>query len=142
VLFTHMRVGAVGGSRFRGKLATRRKFDGAASMFSRQYRAALLDYLLGSGESGRERAYELGRCAIGSSLGLLQILRVHQQALSAIFVFESASSPGEGRRRLKASQEFLMEALSPFDMACRGYSDMVGAPARPRESGRRAAAAH
>jgi hypothetical protein len=135
-----MRVGAVGGSRFRGKLATRRKFDGAASMFSRQYRAALLDYLLGSGESGRERAYELGRCAIGSSLGLLQILRVHQQALSAIL--ESASSPGEGLRRLKASQEFLMEALSPFDMACRGYSDMVGAPARPRESGRRAAATH
>jgi sigma-B regulation protein RsbU (phosphoserine phosphatase) len=109
-------------------------------VFSRQYRAALLDYLLGSGESGLERAYELGRRAIGSSLGLLQILRVHQQALSAIL--ESTSRPEEGLRRLKASQAFLMEALSPFDMACRGYSDMVGAPARHREPGRRAAAAH
>jgi hypothetical protein len=112
-------------------------------MFSRQYRAALLDYFLGSGESGCERAYELGRCAVGNSFGLLQILRVHQQALSAIL--ESTSPPEEGLRRLKASHEFLMEALSPFDMACRGYVDMVGhkdTPARHRESGRRAAAAH
>ena len=112
-------------------------------VFSRQYRAALLDYLLGSGESSCERAYELGRCAIDSRLGLLQILRVHQQALSAIL--ESTSRPEEGLRRLTASQDFLMEALSPFEMACRGYLDMIGhkyAPARRRHSGRRAAAAH
>jgi len=107
-------------------------------VFSRQYRAALLDYLLGSGESGCERAYELGRCAIGNSLGMLQILRVHQQALSAIL--ESTSRPEEGLRRLTASQEFLMEALSPFEMASRGYLDVIGHkyPARHRESGRRA----
>jgi hypothetical protein len=112
---------------------------GGVTVFSRQYRAALLDYLLGSGELGCERAYELGRCAIGNSLGMLQILRVHQQALSAIL--ESTSRPEEGLRRLTASQEFLMEALSPFEMASRGYLDVIGhrhAPARHRGSGRRA----
>ena len=41
--------------------------------FSRQYRAALLDYLLGSGELGRERAYELGRRAVDLEIGLLPL---------------------------------------------------------------------
>ena len=44
-------------------------------LFSRRYRAALLDYLLGSGETGLSHAYDLGRTAIDEGLGLLQILR-------------------------------------------------------------------
>jgi hypothetical protein len=90
--------------------------------FLRQYRSALLDYLLGSGELGRERAYELGRLAVHGSLGPLQILRVHQQALRSILETER---PENGLRRLKASQEFLMESLSPFEMAYRGYVDLL-----------------
>lgn len=92
-------------------------------LFSRQYRAALLDYLLGSGESGRERAYELGRQAIDSGLGLLQILRVHQRAVNSIL--ESTHKVEESLRRLKASEEFLMETLSPFEMTYRGYVAML-----------------
>lgn len=92
-------------------------------LFSRQYRAALLDYLLGSGESGRERAYELGRKAIDNGLGLLQILRVHQRAVNTIL--ESTHKLEEGLRRLKASEEFLMETLSPFEMTYRGYVDLL-----------------
>lgn len=112
-------------------------------LFSRQYRAALLDYLLGSGESGRERAYELGRRAIDSGLGLLQILRVHQRAVNTIL--ESTHKLEEGLRRLKASEEFLMETLSPFEMTYRGYVDLLdrahdrprGRPPRRREASRR-----
>jgi hypothetical protein len=91
--------------------------------FSRRYRAALLDYMLGSGESGRERAYELGRLAMHDSLGPLQILRVHQQALNSIL--QSTRRGHEGLQQLKASQEFLMESLSPFEMAYRGYVDLL-----------------
>lgn len=107
-------------------------------LFSRQYRAALLDYLLGSGESGRERAYELGRRAIDSGLGLLQILRVHQRAVNTIL--ESTHKLEEGLRRLKASEEFLMETLSPFEMTYRGYVDLLDRahdrPPRSRRSRR------
>jgi hypothetical protein len=91
--------------------------------FSRRYRAALLDYMLGSGESGRARAYELGRLAMLDSLGPLQILRVHQQALDSIL--QSTRRGPEGLQQLRASQEFLMESLSPFEMAYRGYVDLL-----------------
>jgi hypothetical protein len=99
--------------------------------FSRRYRAALLDYMLGSGESGRERAYELGRVAMHESLGPLQILRVHQQALDSIL--QSASRGQERLNQLRASQEFLMESLSPFEMAYRGYVALLP-PAQGRVS--------
>ena len=91
--------------------------------FSRRYRAALLDYMLGSGELGRARAYELGRLAMHDSLGPLQILRVHQQALDSIL--QSTRRGHEGFQQLRASQEFLMESLSPFEMAYRGYVDLL-----------------
>jgi len=90
--------------------------------FSRRYRAALLDYMLGSGELGRERAYELGRLAMHDSLGPLQILRVHQQALDSIL---QSGRGHQGLQQLRASQEFLMESLSPFEMAYRGYVDLL-----------------
>lgn len=92
-------------------------------LFYRQYRAALLDYLLGSGEAGRARAYELGRWAVDSNLGLLHVLLVHQQAVNAIL--EATGKSGDGLRQLKASQEFLMETLSPLEMACRGYVELI-----------------
>lgn len=88
-------------------------------VFSRRYRAALLDYLLGSGESGLTRAYDLGRSAINEGLGLLQIIQVHQRALYRIL--ESTHSLDETLRRLKASEGFITETLSPFEMTYRGY---------------------
>ena len=88
-------------------------------MFSRRYRAALLDYLLGSGETGLARAYDLGRTAIDDGLGLLQILRAHERAVNA--VLESTHNLSESLKRLQAAQNFLMETLSPFEMSYRGY---------------------
>ena len=91
--------------------------------FARQYRAALLDFLLGSGESGRERALTLGRQALESGLGLLHIIRVHQNALNAIL--ESTDVVDRSLRRLQASQDFLFETLSPFEMTYRGYLELL-----------------
>jgi hypothetical protein len=92
---------------------------GPSVLFCRRYRAALLDYLLGSGEAGLVRAYELGRGAIDDGLGLMQILRAHQQAITA--VLESAGTVKESVSRLKAAEVFLIETLSPFEMTYRGY---------------------
>jgi hypothetical protein len=88
-------------------------------LFSRRYRAALLDYLLGNGETGLSNAYDLGRSALEEDFGLLQILRAHQRAVNA--VLESTHSVTDSLKRLKAAEDFLMETLSPFEMTYRGY---------------------
>lgn len=92
-------------------------------LFFRRYRAALLDYLLGSGESGLTRAYELGRDGIEGGPGLLQILGAHQKAVNSIL--ESTPPAEERLRQLKACEEFLVEALSSFEMVSRGYVELL-----------------
>ena len=92
-------------------------------LFSRRYRAALLDYLLGNGETGLSNAYDLGRSAIDEDLGLFQILRAHQRAVNA--VLESTHSVPDSLKRLKDAEDFLMETLSPFEMTYRGYVAML-----------------
>ena len=92
-------------------------------LFSRRYRAALLDYLLGNGETGLANAYDLGRSAIDEDFGLLQILRAHQRAVNA--VLESTPNVPESLKRLRAAEDFLMETLSPFEMTYRGYVAML-----------------
>jgi phosphoserine phosphatase RsbU-like protein len=93
-------------------------FSRRSALFSRRYRAALLDYLLGSGETGLLHAYALGRTAIDEGFGPLQILWAHHRAVNA--VLESSHNANENNR-LKAAEDFLMETLSPFEMTYRGY---------------------
>jgi hypothetical protein len=88
-------------------------------LFSRRYRAALLDYLLGNGETGLSTAYDLGRSAIDEDLGILQILRAHQRAVYG--VLETTLNIDDSLKRLRAAEDFLMETLSPFEMTYRGY---------------------
>jgi hypothetical protein len=92
------------------------------NVFFRRYRAALHEYLVSSGESGLAYAYEFGRARIDKKAGLLQILRVHQKAMKSIL----ETTPAEDRlARLMAGEQFLMEALSTFEMASRGYVAML-----------------
>jgi hypothetical protein len=100
-------------------------------LFARRYRAALLDYLLGSREAGLSRAYELGRNAASEGLGLLEIVRVHQKVVNA--VMQSTRSVNEGLGRLEASDSFLMETLSPFEMTYRAYVALLEGDHRLRE---------
>lgn len=88
-------------------------------LFARRYRAALLDYLLGAGEAGLTRAYDLGRTAINEGVGLLHILRTHQKATNA--VIRSSANVDEAIGKLEAAEAFLTEALSPFELSSRGY---------------------
>jgi hypothetical protein len=107
-------------------------------LFSRRYRAALLDYLLGNGETGLASAYDLGRSAIDEDYGLLQILRAHQRAING--VLESTHNVPDSLKRLRAAEDFLMETLSPFEMTYRGYVDMLDSErvkTRPLDADRR-----
>ncbi len=91
-------------------------------VFFRRYRAALLEYLVSRGESGLTYAYEFGRARIDESVGLLQIVRVHLKAVKSILEL----TPADQRlTRMLASEQFLMEALSTFEMASRGYVAML-----------------
>ena len=96
--------------------------------FFSRYRAALLDYLSGNGELGLACAYDLGRTGIDAGSGLLQIVRVHHEAVNAIL--EATPSADGCLPTLYASEEFLMEALSIFDMASRDYLALLEAPQR------------
>ena len=105
------------------------------------YRAALLDYLAGSGEAGLACAYEIGRQRIDEGCSLLQLLRMHQEAVNAILA--STGAEDERLRQLKASGDFLMEALSTFEVLSRGYLALLEPRYETsRSSGRRGLSHH
>lgn len=85
------------------------------------YAAALRDYLRDGGEAGLAGAYECGRDASIDGLGVLDLVRLHHAVLgeleSAADVNATAVLPAARERE----KEFLLEALSPFEAAHRGY---------------------
>ena len=94
-----------------------------AASFEQSYREALLEYAGTRGEAALGRAYELGRRAIAEGKSLLEIAAAHHQALAAM-----AASDKDGRRPaelLTAGAAFLVESLSPYEMAHRGFHDAV-----------------
>jgi signal transduction histidine kinase len=85
------------------------------------YVAAFHTYASEPGEFALVRAYELGRKALIQGLGVLEMATVHSVALT--IVLEGAvQTPGHARL-LEASEKFLVEALSPFEMAHRGFRE-------------------
>ena len=83
----------------------------------RQCAAALEDYLHGGGERALHTGYELGREALALGVGLLELSTITHQALLDVSVRDSDV---RGARVLAAAGPFLLECLSPFEMAHRG----------------------
>ncbi len=88
----------------------------AYSSLAAKYRKALRDYLAREGEKHLQRAYELGRVALGRGWGILDMTRLHQEALGTI-------AAHSGEPVVKAAETFFMEALSPFEAAHRGFRE-------------------
>ena len=88
----------------------------------RAYRAALLRYMEGGDESCLAEAYELGRSGLHGA-GVMHIVHVHSTAVNTILA--ATSDDADVRRRLTASAQFLVEAMSPFEIAYRGYRALV-----------------
>jgi signal transduction histidine kinase len=86
------------------------RVDGA---LGQDYRAALRRHLDAADEHGLQEAYELGRRACGAGFGVLDFVRMHQDARGELL-------PGitSDERALDA---FLLEALSPFEATHRGF---------------------
>ena len=84
-----------------------------------QFARALEEHLSRGEEEGLASAYELGREALGSGLGVLDVAGLAHGALLAA----CASAPGDSLRAVKAAENFLLECLSPFEMAYRGVRE-------------------
>lgn len=88
---------------------------------SRRYAATLRKYLANEQEAVLAEAYDLGRLAIARGLGVLDMARVHHQAL------EVSGWPGVGdtgrNSVLKAAHSFFLESLSPFEVTHRGFRE-------------------
>ena len=77
-----------------------------------RYRRALGDYLAHGGEEPLTEAYELGRAALSSGKGLLEVVNMHQLATAA-----NLNGHGDGVREIVGgSGRFLIECLSPFEV--------------------------
>ena len=67
------------------------------SSLARQYTTTLQDYLVVQQETDLQQAYQLGREAIARGMGVLQMVRLHQQALeSCLSLLPAAERPSVG----------------------------------------------
>lgn len=82
---------------------------------TRDYAAALGEYLADPEEAALERAYELGRRALADGLGVLEMATVHSRALPATLA--PAIDEADRVKRLEAVERFFLEASSPYEMA-------------------------
>ncbi len=82
------------------------------------YRLALAAYVARGGEEELQQAYELGRRALEEGLGVLDFVRLHQEALA-----KPLAAAASTEREAQAVEAFLMEALGPFEVAHRGFRE-------------------
>jgi signal transduction histidine kinase len=85
-----------------------------------KYRLALADYVEHGTEEHLSRAYELGRTALNLGLGVMDIARLHQEALVKLVAAQPAIATTQWTRMVET---FQMETLSAFEVAHRGFRD-------------------
>ncbi len=86
-----------------------------------RYRSGLAAYVGRRSEEALQRAYDIGRVALNSGVGVVDIARLHHEAM-AKFVGRQ-KTPTVTRDWLSATETFFMEALSAFEVAHRGFRD-------------------
>lgn len=83
---------------------------------TRDYRTAFQRYLPRRSEAALTSGYEIGRRAVEEGVSLLDLVGVHHVVLAEIL---DGLTSTETRAVAEAASEFLLEVLSPFDMAHR-----------------------
>jgi signal transduction histidine kinase len=89
-----------------------------------QYEHALIAYAGSAAEeAGLMGAFELGRTTLAQGHSLLDLLTAHHTVLRALL--ERASDGADAQQRLARANEFLAQVVAPFEMAQRGWHEMV-----------------
>jgi signal transduction histidine kinase len=86
-----------------------------------QYSPALQEYCATGGEAALHRAYQLGRRAILSGFGVLEVMSLHQEGLVGTLL--GGTGQGEHAGLVRRASEFLAECLAPFELSRRGFAD-------------------
>jgi len=77
--------------------------------------------LSGAGEGALEDAYEIGRRAVQTGLGVLDMVSIHQQGLLAALI--RIRDPQTSEELVKLAGDFLQESLSQFEITHRSYRE-------------------
>jgi len=101
----------------------------ALSRFRRDYIPLMLRYLAQQDEEGLQAAYELGRAALGEPLGLLDVVRVHNELL--LEVLATARDVTEAYDVARASTNLLIDLVASYDMSQRAVLDASRRPPPP-----------
>ncbi len=95
--------------------------DKLAQRLVRDYARTLRRYLREPQEAALHQAYEFGRTAVASGVGVLDMLRTHQTALT--LVLEPLATTAAHASALRAAGAFFLEVLSPFEATHRGFQE-------------------
>jgi hypothetical protein len=98
----------------------------STSALRRDYTPPFLAYLAHENEAGLRCAYELGRQAMSQSVGILGLVRVHNEVF--LDVMGTARTPEAAEGIARAASAFLFEALAPFEMTQRRFIDARETP--------------
>src|SRR4051812_8739889 len=85
--------------------------------FDARYRRAFEQYLSDRSEAALGAAYELGREAVGSGRGVLELADAHHRALEGVLADGDA-----GPELAAAAADFFREALAMLELALGGFS--------------------
>jgi signal transduction histidine kinase len=88
-----------------------------------EYRRAFQQYLQRRDEASLGLAYELGRKALSDGKSLMELAAAHSEVLGQLAA-EQQLEPG---KLLESGGAFLAEAVSPYEMAHRGFQEAVTA---------------
>lgn len=86
-----------------------------------EYNSILDEYLKKTDEASLQRAYEFGRKAIESKLGILEVTECHNSALVNTY----RHSTGATEEILQAASQILSASLAPFEMTHRGFEESI-----------------
>ena len=103
----------------------------ALSRFRLDYAPLMLRYLSQQDEEGLQAAYELGRAALRTHVGLLVVIRVHNELL--LEVLATARDVTEAHDVARSSMTLLIDLVASYDMSQRAFID---ARSRPTPSAR------
>ena len=93
----------------------------APAAWQEEFSRALEEHLQGGEEAALLGAYELGRKALADGLGVLDVASLLQEALQR--ACQRARTAEESARMVEGAKGFMLECLSPFEMAYRGVRE-------------------